>query len=150
VIAEAVETAVKPDLIEQAVEAARHSAVETSAAPAEQVVADEAPAQGEPVAVETAPLVPAAEAVETVAAEPPGRGRSRPGCSRSPDPVAEAAPVDLSAALGESGLVLIETRPGATQAVQPAAPAEPVQPRRRRAAVTVVDEPLVQVETGQK
>ena len=29
-------------------------------------------------------------------------------------------------------------------------PAEPVQPRRRRATVTVVDEPLVQVETGQK
>jgi hypothetical protein len=33
--------------------------------------------------------------------------------------VAEAAPVDLSATLGESGLVLIETRPGAIQAVQP-------------------------------
>ena len=61
-------------------------------------------------------------------------------------------PEDLAptAVSGDRGLVLIETRPGAIQAVQPAAPAEPVQPRRRRAAVTVVDEPLVQVETGQK
>ncbi len=150
-IAEAVETAVKPDLIEQAVEAARNSAVETSAAPAEQVVADEAPAQAEPVAVETAPLVLAAEAVETVAAEPaPVVVEAAPAAVEAPASVVEAAPVNLSATLGESGLVLIETRPGAIQAVQPAAPAEPVQPRRRRAAVTVVDEPLVQVETGQK
>ena len=77
-------------------------------------------------------------------------GAAAPAAAEAPTPVVEAAPVDLSATLGESGLVLIETRPGAIQAVQPAAPAEPVQPRRRRAAVTVVDEPLVQVETGQK
>ena len=65
---------------------------------------------------------------------------------------APSAPVDLSTALVDSGLVMIETRPEAVQAYQPEAPAEqPAQPRRRRrAAAPVVDEPLIQVETGQK
>ena len=62
-----------------------------------------------------------------------------------------AAPVDLSSALEGSGLVMIETRADAIKAFQPEPPTEPVQPvRRRRAAAVVVDEPLIQVETGRK
>ena len=127
---------------------------------AELAVAVEAPAapaieEASSATVEAAPLEPAAEAVETAATEvaPVAVETAQAAAETAPAVVAEAAapaPVDLSTALVESGLVLIETRPGATQAVQPEPPAAPVQPRRRRPAVKVVDEPLIQVETGQK
>jgi ribonuclease E len=157
----AVEVPVKPDLIEQAVEAARQplavaaEPVEAAPAPVAEVAAqiEAAPAQIETAPVEMAPAIeaiavePAAEIVEPVVAEVPV-------IEPVATPVIEApvAVIDLSATLEASGLVLIETRSEAIQAFQSEVPAEPVQPvrRRRRAAATVVDEPLIQVETGPK
>ena len=138
----------KPDLIEQAVAVANQASaitptpVELSPAPAapapveepvtKTVAVEEAPAVVPPA--ETAPVV---EAAEAVAPEAPA--------------LVAAAPVDLSSALEGSGLVMIETRADAMKAFQPEPPTEPVQPvRRRRAAAVVVDEPLIQVETGRK
>jgi ribonuclease E len=157
----AVETPAKPDLIEQAVEAARQPVavaaepVEAAPAPVTEVAVqiEAAPAQVETAALETAQAVetvavePVAEVVEPVLAEVPV---IEPVAA----PVIEApvAAIDLSATLEASGLVLIETRSEAIQAFQNDVPAEPAQPvrRRRRAAATVVDEPLIQVETGPK
>ena len=68
-----------------------------------------------------------------------------------PAPVAASEPIDLGEVLKDSGLVLIETRAEAVKAFQPEAAAEPVEPARRRrtrVAQPIVEEPLVQVETG--
>ena len=90
-----------------------------------------------PAALAPAETAPAVEAAEAVAPEAPA--------------LVAAAPVDLSSALEGSGLVMIETRADAMKAFQPEPPTEPVQPvRRRRAVAVVVDEPLIQVETGRK
>jgi hypothetical protein len=130
--------------------------VEAAPAPVTEVAVqiEAAPAQ-----VETAPLE-TAQAVETVAVEPVAEVVAEPVLAEVPviepvaAPVIEApvAAIDLSATLEASGLVLIETRSEAIQAFQNDVPAEPAQPvrRRRRAAATVVDEPLIQVETGPK
>ncbi|MDD3354333.1 MAG: hypothetical protein PHD22_11915, partial [Zoogloea sp.] len=165
-----------PDLIEQAVQTAGHpSVIESPAAiqpgtgtpdnPAEPAaVPQETPADdvgsastlaATPVTeIAAAPLEPlAAPIVDKHVVEvmvPPQENISaeiRP----EPAPVAAtstplAAPADLEA----SGLVLIETRRDTAQAFAPVE--APVQPlgRRRRSAQAVAEEPLVQVETGQK
>jgi ribonuclease E len=159
----AVEAPAKPDLIEQAVEAARQplavaaEPVEAAPAPVAEVVVqiEAAAAQIETAPAETAPAITAiavepvvVEAVQAIVAEVP------PAIEPVVAPIIEApvAAADLSATLEASGLVLIETRSEAIQAFQSEVSAEPAQPvrRRRRAAATVVDEPLIQVETGPK
>ena len=168
VVAVVVEESAKPDLIEQAVEAARQpvavaaAAVEAVPEQVVEVVAEvvaEAPVQIEAAVVETAPVVeavvaaPIVESAPAVQVEAPIVEPVVATVVEAPvvvTPVSEV--VDLSATLEASGLVLIETRSEAVQAFQAEAPTEPAQPvrRRRRAAATVVDEPLVQVETGPK
>ncbi|WP_374261795.1 Rne/Rng family ribonuclease [Zoogloea sp.] len=138
------EDSAKPDLIEQAVAAAREAEVAPApavAAAVEAQVSEEAvaPVAPAPVEVLAEPVVEAAPAVEAPAAEPVA------------EVVVEPAPVaDLNTSLEGSGLVMIETRAGATQAFQPEPTPEPVRRRRPRTPAVVVDEPLVQVETGQK
>ncbi|KAB2967612.1 Rne/Rng family ribonuclease [Zoogloea sp.] len=98
--------------------------IEEAVAPVEASVA--APSEAAPASIEPAPTAAA------------------------PAPVAPSAPIDLSASLEGSGLVLIETRRSTAQdAIAAAAPAQPLG-RRRRSAPVIADEPLVQVETDQK
>lgn len=62
-------------------------------------------------------------------------------------PAASSAPaLTIEQAIEGSGLVMVETSSGQAHGWQPEAVAAP-QPRRRRAAVVVADEPLVMVET---
>ncbi len=140
-----VEEAAKPELlIEQVVAAARQA----EAAPLEAAAA--------PAPMETAPVeaTAVAEVVEAPVEAPVEAVAEVPApvvVATAPAAAAPSAPIDLSSALQENGLVMIETRAGAVQAFQPEPEAASVKPvRRRRAAAVVVDEPLVQVETGQK
>jgi len=147
VTAEPAESAAKPDLIEQAVAAARESESVAVVAPVEVLaVAEEAPAAAMPVAIAPLETPGAEEVAETPVPAPVAVAPVSP----APAPAA-SAPIELSAALQDSGLVMIETRAEAIQAFQAEPVEEPVRtPRRRRAPAVVVDEPLVQIETGQK
>ncbi|MBI4755125.1 MAG: Rne/Rng family ribonuclease [Betaproteobacteria bacterium] len=78
-----------------------------------------------------------------------------PVLAESEASVPEAPGTEPSAALLESGLVLVETDRGKTlarkaDAPEPAQPAVPPPRRRQRATKAPVDEPLVQVETATK
>jgi hypothetical protein len=109
------------------VEAARHSAVETSAAPAEQVVADEAPAP-EPVAVETAPLALLPKQSRRSPPNPPRWWSKPPRLQPKPRPRGGSRSGRPVGALGESGLVLIETRPARSRLSSPHRRARPAPP----------------------
>ena len=134
-----VESAPVAEQIEAPVSIAEASPAETIAAPVvierqEQAVAE--------VAV-VAPVV--IEAVQQVAAPV-----EVPPAPVAPAIVIEAPAVDISKALEESGLVMVETSSDKAQSWQPeAAPSEAVpRPRRKRPAPVVAsDEPLMMVET---
>ena len=64
---------------------------------------------------------------------------------RAPDPV------DIERELQESGLQMVQTRPGAVAEPEPVPEFEPVPAKRdRRPPPTELNEPLIQVETGRK
>jgi len=167
-----------PDLIEKAMEVINHAPTETvtpavatlEAAPADVAPAPEAPVETAPAAQDVAEPAAAVEAVapvEAPAAEPvieeavaPVETRvteageaapasAEPAPAAAPASVAPSAPIDLSASLEASGLVLIETRRATQDTIVAQAPAQPLG-RRRRNAPVIADEPLVQVETDQK
>ncbi len=167
-----------PDLIEKAMEVINHAPTETvtpavatlEAAPADVAPAPEAPVETAPAAqdvVATATVVETAAPVEAPAAEPvieeavapvethvaeaseAAPASAEPAPAAAPASVAPSAPIDLSASLEASGLVLIETRRATQDTIVAQAPAQPLG-RRRRNAPVIADEPLVQVETDQK
>ncbi|MCB1958242.1 MAG: ribonuclease E/G, partial [Rhodocyclaceae bacterium] len=118
-------------------DAAPETVAEAVPAVVAEVVAEavsEAPAVAEPQIVEApAPAPVAAETIETVDA---------------PEPVQEPAPpqVDLTAALADSDLILVETA-ASSPAPTPLAEEAPRMGRKPRRRNTAVEEELVQVET---
>ncbi len=84
--------------------------------------------------------------VETPASATVAVAQPEPPAAVEPISVPAAAPVDLSSTLEASGLVLVETASDKIRPVVVAEPA-PVQPRRRKPAVVVSDEPMVMIET---
>jgi ribonuclease E len=139
-----VETISKPAPAEAVAPVAEAPAV------AEAPVVTQAPVAAEPVAapvVEAAPAVTEAPAaVEFVApvAPAPVAPVEVPVETKQP----AAAPIDLKAIIQASDLVMIETRPAAPAAVEPAS--APLGRRRRQRAVAQVEEALEQVETRNK
>ena len=109
------------------------------AAPVVQAVAEITP-EAASVAQEAVPVV-----AEEVAA--PATVQPEPPVAAEPIAVPVTTPVNLSETLEASGLVLVET---ASDKIRPVVVAEPVpmQPRRRKPAVVVSDEPMVMVETN--
>ncbi len=119
---------------------------------APEVVAEPAVAPAAAV-VELAPEAPAAAVTEPAPVEPReviavAVAQPEPPVAAEPIAVPAAAPtpVDLSSTLEASGLVLVETASDKIRPVVVAEPA-PVQPRRRKPAAVVSDEPMVMVET---
>ena len=88
---------------------------------------------------------PAPVVAEELAA--PATVQPEPPVATEPIAVPAAVPANLSETLEASGLVLVET---ASDKIRPVVVAEPVpvQPRRRKPAVVVSDEPMVMVETN--
>jgi len=129
------------------------AATPASVAVAQPVAEVAAPVETAPV-VAPAPAVVVAETVVEVVAEqtPPA-----PPVAAEPIAIPPAAPVvaNIDRALEASGLVMVETSQEKAQQAQVQQAAQQAQeaprPRRTRpAAVVLSDEPLVQVETGNK
>ena len=104
-----------------------------------------------PPTVEAAAEVPAAVVVEAAPIEIQevaaiAVAQPEPPAAAEPISIPAPSPVDLSTTLEASGLVLVETASDKIRPVVVAEPA-PVQPRRRKPAVVVSDEPMVMVET---
>ena len=152
----------------QVAEAATTTTVDTSdtveepatarAAVAPEASAAEPEAPAQPVATETveAAAEPARQEqqalpLELEAETPVAPAIVEPAIEETPAPVAAdkqpSAPIDLGAALSESGLVMIETKPEkVAESSQPEFPT-PQLGRRPRPAQVVPDEPMQQVET---
>ena len=94
------------------------------------------------VAEEHAAIAAAADAIEPTAGEP---AKATPASVTAPS----AAPIDIGAALADSGLVMIETDDAKAPAHGNGDTESPTQPvgRRPRAAAVIPAEPLQQVET---
>jgi len=74
--------------------------------------------------------------------------KAQPVPTRQPAPPAPD-PVEIERALKESGLEMIQTRPGGRPEPSPEPEFTPAK-RERRPAPSDLDEPLVQVETGRE
>jgi ribonuclease E len=142
--------AVMPSAGAEAAEAIHEAAEATEAASAET-------AAFEPASIALAPVEPAAIEAPVAAVAPALTDSSEstlvramenigaaPAAPTTPAPE-ESAPIDLSAPLAASGLVMVETQPGsgAAGATEPAVQLG----RRRRQAVVIPQEPMQQVET---
>ena len=105
-------------------------------------------AEPAPAPVPVVEVAPPAQDI-VVAAEPPVVAEAvAPPAPVQSTPVPPAPPklqVDISVSLQDSGLMLVETRPGATLVAEPESPT-PLG-RKPKAAVMVSDEPMMQVET---
>ena len=102
--------------------------------------------------VETAAIEPQAQAAPEVRLAPPPPPPPAPEVRLAPPPPPPppvADPAEIDRALRESGLEMIQTRPGSQAAPLPEPEFVPAK-RQRRAPPPDLAEPLVQVETGRE
>jgi len=100
--------------------------------------------------VETAAIEPQAQAAPEVRLAPPPPPPTAPEVRLAPPPPpAVADPAEIDRALRESGLEMVQTRPGSQAAPLPEPEFVPAK-RERRAPPPDLAEPLVQVETGRE
>jgi ribonuclease E len=102
---------------------------------------------GEPVAIE--PQAQAAPEVRPAPPPPPLPPAPEVRLAPPPPPPPVADPAEIERALRESGLEMIQTRPGSQAAPLPEPEFVPAK-RQRRAPPPDLAEPLVQVETGRE
>jgi ribonuclease E len=124
---------------------AQHVSEPAQAAPSAPVAMEVAAPQAAPVAAPIA--APVASVVEAPVAQAPAQ--PQPALAPIEKPAPASPPIDLSKTLAESGLVMIETQNAAPTSLA-AEPAPQLGRRRPPPAVTVTNEPLVQIETQSK